>query len=151
VPSFVRPFVGRTLHKSGGVLGAQVKIDKALTKYVNALADRGNIDTVQIAPANSSDVPDEAGGVRAIVFGVTHAHNGRESSDALVEAKDMLMHRGGTPRVYRNMLVFLAAETRQLDNLKDATRNWLAWCEIVKETQSLNLTQSDSALAQKKG
>jgi len=24
VPSFVRPFVGRTLHKSGGVLGAQV-------------------------------------------------------------------------------------------------------------------------------
>jgi hypothetical protein len=24
VPSFVRPFVGRTLHKLGGVLGAQV-------------------------------------------------------------------------------------------------------------------------------
>jgi hypothetical protein len=24
VPSFVRPFVGRTLHKFGGVLGAQV-------------------------------------------------------------------------------------------------------------------------------
>ncbi|HCP81323.1 MAG TPA: AAA family ATPase [Octadecabacter sp.] len=127
-----------------------IEIDKALTKYVNALADRGNIDTVQVAPSSSSDVPDEAGGVRAIVFGVAHAHNGRDSSDALVEAKDILMHRGGTPRVYRNMLVFLAAEVRQLDNLKDAMRNWLAWCEIVKETQSLNLTQSDSALAQKK-
>ena len=25
MPSFVRPFVGRTLHKFGGVLGAQVK------------------------------------------------------------------------------------------------------------------------------
>jgi hypothetical protein len=25
MPSFVRPFVGRTLHKFGGVLGAQVR------------------------------------------------------------------------------------------------------------------------------
>ena len=31
------------------------------------------------------------------------------------------------PRVYRNMLVFIAADARQLDNLKDAVRaaSWL--------------------------
>ncbi|QFQ88874.1 DUF499 domain-containing protein [Paracoccus kondratievae] len=127
-----------------------VTIDAELGKYVNGLADRGHFDAVQVAPASSAEVPDEAGGVRAVVLGVKHPHNGRDGSDALVEAKDILMQRGSTPRVYRNMLVFIAAESRQLDNLKDAVRTSLAWGEIVRDTERLNLTQSDSALAKAK-
>ena len=127
-----------------------VTIDAELGKYVNGLTDRGYFDAVQVAPASSAEVPDEAGGVRAVVLGVKHPHNGRDSSEALVEAKDILTQRGSTPRVYRNMLVFIAAETRQLDHLKDAVRASLAWGEIVRDTERLNLTQSDSALAKAK-
>ncbi|MGH6888295.1 MAG: DUF499 domain-containing protein [Rhizomicrobium sp.] len=127
-----------------------VTVDRELTKYVNGLADRGHFDAVQVAPASSAEVPDEAGGVRAVVLGVAHPHNGRDASDALKEAKDILMQRGSTPRVYRNMLVFIAADARQLDNLKDAVRASLAWGEIVRDTKRLNLTQSDSALAEAK-
>ena len=47
-------------------------------------------------------------------------------------------------------MVFIAAEARQLDNLKDAVRSALAWGEIVRDTERLNLTQSDSALAKAK-
>jgi len=125
-------------------------IDEELTKYINGLADRGHFDTVQVAPSSSADVPDDAGGVRAVVLGVAHPHTGRDGSEAMVEAKDILMQRGSTPRVYRNTLVFLAAEARQLDNLKDAVRSALAWTQIVRETERLNLTQSDSALAKAK-
>ena len=128
----------------------QMEIDKALVTYINGLGDRGHFDAVQVAPGNSSDVPDEAGGVRAIVLGVAHPHTGRDGSEAQTEAKDILMQRGSTPRVYRNMLVFLAAEQRQLDNVKSAMRSALAWAEIVRETDRLNLTQSDSALAKAK-
>lgn len=127
-----------------------VTIDAELGKYVNGLTDRGHFDAVQVAPASSAEVPDEAGGVRAVVLGVKHPHNGRDGSEALVEAKDILTQRGSTPRVYRNMLVFIAAETRQLDHLKDAVRASLAWGEIVRDTERLNLTQSDSALAKAK-
>ena len=105
---------------------------------------------MQVAPGTSSDVPDEAGGVRAVVLGIAHPHTGRDGSEAMVEVKDILMQRGSTPRVYRNMLVFLAAESRQLDSLKEAMRSSLAWTEIVRETERLNLTQSDSALAKAK-
>jgi hypothetical protein len=126
------------------------EIDKALSGYINGLADRGHFDTVQVAPGSSADIPDEPGGVRAVVLGVAHPHSGREGSEALAEAKDVMMQRGSTPRVYRNMLVFLAAEQRQLDNLKAAQRAALAWAEIVRETKRLNLTQSDSALAEAK-
>lgn len=48
------------------------------------------------------------------------------------------------------MLVFISADARQLDNLKEAVRAWLAWTEIVRDTDRLNLTQSDSALAKTK-
>ncbi|MBF7011871.1 DUF499 domain-containing protein [Novosphingobium resinovorum] len=127
-----------------------VTIDAELGKYVNGLADRGHFDAVQVAPASSAEVPDEAGGVRAVVLGVAHPHHGRDGSEALVEAKDILMQRGSIPRVYRNMLVFIAADSRQLDNLKDAVRSALAWSEIVRDIERLNLTQSDSALAKAK-
>ena len=39
MPSCVRPFVGRTLHKSGGVLGAQVKGDDYLRLFQHAISD----------------------------------------------------------------------------------------------------------------
>lgn len=126
------------------------EIDKALGGYINGVADRGHFDAVQVAPGSSADIPDEPGGVRAVVLGVAHPHTGRDGSEALAEAKDIMMQRGSTPRVYRNMLVFLAAEQRQLDNLKAAQRAALAWVEIVRETKRLNLTQSDSALAEAK-
>jgi uncharacterized protein len=127
-----------------------VEIDKALSTYINGIVDRGHFDAVQVAPSSSSDVPDEAGGVRAVVLGVSQPHTGRDGSEASVEAKDILMQRGNTPRVYRNMLVFLASDNKQLDNLKDAMRSALAWAEIVLDKDRLNLTQSDSALAETK-
>lgn len=127
-----------------------LEIDKALATYINGLGDRGHFDTVQVAPSGSADVPDEPGGVRAVVLGVAHPHSGRDSSEAMTEAKDILLQRGSTPRVYRNMLIFLAAEARQLDGLKEAMRASLAWSGIVKDTDRLNLTQRDSALAKAK-
>lgn len=127
-----------------------VTIDKELTKYINGIGDRGHFDAVQVAPANSGEVPDEAGGVRCVVLGVASPHAGRDGSDAMVEAKDILMQRGSAPRVYRNTLVFLAAETKQIDGLKEAMRSALAWGEIVRDTERLNLTQSDEALAKAK-
>ena len=127
-----------------------LEIDKALLTYINGIGDRGHFDTVQTAPSSSAEVPDEPGGVRAIVLGVGHPHTGRDGSEAMQEAKDILLQRGATPRVYRNMLVFFAVESRQLENLKDAMRSALAWAEIVRETDRLNLTQSDSAMAKAK-
>lgn len=128
-----------------------IEIDKHLKGYINSLSDRGHFNAIQVAPVNSGEIPDEAGGVRAIVLGVTHAHNGRDESPALILAKDFLLHRGSMSRVYRNMLVFLAADSRQIDGLKDSMRNLLAWESIIRDKEHLNLTQRDSTLAREKG
>ena len=127
-----------------------VEIDKALAAYINRLTERGHFDAVQVAPSESSDVPDEADGIRAVVFGVAHPHTSKGKSDAISEAKNILMQRGNMPRVYRNTLIFLAAENRQLESLKDSVRSSLAWADIVKNKERLNLKLSDSALAESK-
>ncbi len=129
-----------------------VEIDKALSTYINGIADRGNFDAVQVAPDSSAAVPDEAGGVRAVVLGVAHPHSGRDNSEAMTEMKDILLQRGSTPRVYRNTLVFLAADARQLDNMKDAMRSLLAWDGIIRDANSgrLDLKSSEMSLAKDK-
>ncbi len=129
---------------------ALIEIDRRLVTYVNSLGDRGLFDAVQVTPGSSADVPDEPNGVRAVVLGVRHPHNGRDESGAMAAAGEILTQRGHTPRVYRNVLVFLAADTRQVDNLIGAMRHALAWDGIVRDTESLNLTQRDIAFANTK-
>ncbi|WP_422075982.1 ATP-binding protein [Sulfitobacter geojensis] len=128
----------------------QVEVDKALASYIGGIGDRGFFDAVQVCPGNSLDVPDEPGGVRIVVLGVRHPHTGRPGSEAEDIAKDILSHRGTSPRVYRNTLVFLAADRRQLDNLQEAIRLSRAWNSILNETDRLNLRQSDISLAKDK-
>ena len=128
-----------------------VTIDSHLTKYINGIADRGGFDSVHCAPGSSADISDEAGGVRAVVLSVQNPHeSGKPNSSAYTEASDILMNRGGAPRVYRNTLVFIAADAKQLDNLRQAVRLSLAWDGIVAETDRLDLTQSDAARAKVK-
>lgn len=126
------------------------EIDKALASYINGQRDRGHFDAVQVAPGNSGDVPDESSGVRAVILSVNDPHSGGEGSKAKHTAEDILHNRGQTPRVNRNMLVFLAADARRIGILKDGMRDSLAWKSIVDDTGRLNLTQSDSTLAKEK-
>src|SRR3546814_13971524 len=63
-----------------------MEIDKALNGYINSLGDRGHFEAVQVSLGTSADVPDEAGGVRAVVLNVSHPPNGRAASEAMTEA-----------------------------------------------------------------
>jgi uncharacterized protein len=127
-----------------------MEVDKELTKYISSLSDHGNFDAVQVAPGTSADVPDDVGGVRAVIFGVAHPHNGRDKSEAMTEVKEILMQRGSTARVYRNTLVFIAPDVRQLSDLKDAVRTSIAWKEIIRDTKRLDLKTSDISMAEEK-
>jgi hypothetical protein len=65
----------------------------------------------------------------------------RASPEAYAEvaAKAVLESRGNAPRLYRNTLVFLAADKVRLQDLDEALRKYLAWSSIVGEKETLNL------------
>ena len=126
------------------------RIDRDLRRHVEALRgdERGHFALVHAVPASSADVPDEAEGVRAVVLGVLHPHGGgKADTPARAEAADIFAHRGNGPRVNRNGLVFVAADARAIDTLREGVRLALAWEKVVAETDRLNLSQSDAALA----
>jgi hypothetical protein len=54
-------------------------------------------------------------------------------------SRSILESRGNTPRLYRNTLVFLAADKVRLQDLDEAVRRFLAWESIVAEKVALNL------------
>ena len=96
-----------SLNKLAADIGAQLDkdfvleaIDKALNSFVMADTSRTNFDAVHCAPSSSSDVPDESTGCRVVVLGVKSSHSSsNQKSSAMSEVKDIVGHRGTTPRV----------------------------------------------------
>jgi len=101
--------------------------------------DRGEFTAVHAIPANSSEVPDEAA-CRLVILGPTAPHRSRsDECKSQAAAQEILERRGNSPRIYRNMLVFLAADSERLTELEQAVRSWLAWTSIHQEEDQLNL------------
>jgi len=103
--------------------------------------ERGDFAAIHPIPADSSEVPDEAA-CRLVILGPKHPHRGRGGaniSPAQTAAQEILERRGNSPRLYRNMLVFLAPDADRLPELEQAIRSWLAWTSIQQDEEQLNL------------
>lgn len=100
---------------------------------------KAEFSAVHAFPADSGDVPDDRS-IRLVIISPEKPHNSSDpASPALEEAQNILEQRGNSPRLYRNTLVFLAADAARLEELKSAVRNWLAWRSIVADKETLNL------------
>jgi predicted AAA+ superfamily ATPase len=110
----------------------------------------GDFSRVHPLPPSGQDVPDDMD-ARLVVLGVDHAYSKEPGSPAESTAKAILESRGNTPRLYRNTLVFLAADKTRLQDLDEAVRRYLAWESILAEQVTLNLDphQVKQAEAQK--
>ena len=76
-----------------------------------------------------------------MVLGPTYPHTKEAGSGsrAITAAKSMLESRGNTPRLFRNTLVFLAADETRLQDLEDGVRRYLAWQSILDDRETLDL------------
>jgi predicted AAA+ superfamily ATPase len=94
---------------------------------------------VHLAPQRPEDVPDEDR-ARLVVLAPRVGHRKtNEESAAVALARAMLDSRGAAPRRYRNMLLFLAADSDALETLMGETRRLLAWQSVQRDVASLNL------------
>jgi hypothetical protein len=103
------------------------------------LARMGDFHRIHPMPQGGQDVPDDLD-ARLVVLGIDFPYSKEASSPAEVAAKAILESRGNTPRLYRNTLVFLAADRTRMQDLDEAARKFLAWESIVAEKEHLNLS-----------
>lgn len=95
---------------------------------------------VHTHPSNSNDVPDEQV-VRLVVLRPSEEYKKTTTGDskAMIEIKSIFDNRGNSPRIYRNMLGFIAPDQDLMIHLKQAVRRFLAWKSIKEDSETLNL------------
>ncbi len=98
----------------------------------------GDFSRVHAMPRSGADVPDDRD-ARLVVLPAEHPYSREPHSAAETVAQAVLESRGNTPRLYRNTLVFLAADKVRLQDLDEALRRFLAWQSILAEKDTLNL------------
>ena len=103
------------------------------------LRDTGDFNRVHPLPQSGQDVPDDLD-ARLVVLGIDTPYSKEKRSPAETAAQTILESRGSAPRIYRNTLVFLAADKTRLQDLDEAVRRYLAWESILGEREQLDLS-----------
>jgi len=98
----------------------------------------GDFLRIHALPRSGADVPDDMD-TRLVVIQAEHPYAKEAGSPAEIAAQAILESRGNAPRLYRNTLVFLAADRVRLQDLDEALRKYLAWSSIVADKESLDL------------
>lgn len=106
----------------------------------NENRNRGAFSGVHIAPDSSADIPDEDS-ARLVILHPSHSHS-KNSQDSLAMkfAQESLEKRGSAQRINKNMLVYLAPDTKRLEELMEAVRDLLAWQNISSRIEEMNLS-----------
>jgi predicted AAA+ superfamily ATPase len=102
------------------------------------LKKTGDFSRIHPLPRSGADVPDDLE-ARLVVLPAEQPYTKEPGSAAEIAARAILESRGNTPRLYRNTLVFLAADKVRLQDLDEALRKFLAWKSIMAEKKALNL------------
>ncbi|TVR19705.1 MAG: ATP-binding protein [Anaerolineaceae bacterium] len=134
------PTVNRIAQDRAQTIHADLVYQEAIDRLKAVRYTRDTFTAVHIAPQKSGDVADEWR-FRVVVLELEYGHkrNGGNLSQAQEVAKEILENRGNSPRLYRNMLVFIAPDATNATAWEQSLREYLAWKSIDDEAEPLNL------------
>jgi predicted AAA+ superfamily ATPase len=135
----VQPSVARLAHDRAAQQADDVVAEEIRKRLKPEERSRGDFARVQACPRSSGEVPDEDE-TRIVILGPEHPHAAKQAdSPARQTAAAWLDSRGTSPRLNKNMQVFLAPDRTRLAELDNAVRQYLAWQSINNESKQLNL------------
>jgi hypothetical protein len=133
-----RPTVNRLARDRAQNVSPDV-VNQDIVARLKKISRTRDFDGAHVAPLQTSDVIDEPQ-ARVVILHPDHSHKRTNGdSEALRFAQKVLEERGNSPRIYRNMLVFIAADQGDAEALKEAVREYLAWLSIRDDEEQLNL------------
>lgn len=114
-------------------------VEFEIEKRLRGLRKEAPFGAVHTCPGSSLDVPDDQS-VRLVILRPEDEYKGNSSNSKAIQAvEQMLNHRGSAPRIYRNMLAFVAPDQDLMGSLKQEVRRYLAWSSIKADSEDLNL------------
>ncbi len=113
----------------------EIEIENRLKKVCKEAPFAG----IHVCPTSSNDVPDEQA-VRLVILRTRDTYRRNNSkSNAMAAVEDILNNRGTSPRIFRNMLAFIAPDMDKLGSLQQEVKRFIAWTSIMSDKDDLNL------------
>ena len=133
-----RPTLRKTVEDRATQVAAS-DVEFEIERRLKKLRKEAPFAGIHVCPASSLDVPDEQA-VRLVVLRPAESYaQSAQDCAAMRAVAEMFEKRGTAPRMYRNMLVFLAADQALMANLEQEVRRFIAWTSIKEDSQDLNL------------
>ena len=116
-------------------------IDFEIEQWIKHFRKEAPFGRLHTCPASSQDVPDEQTvGLVLLRPQDTFRQSLPDAENIAVnEAEKILNNRGSAPRIYRNMLVFVAPDYELIKSVRAEMRMYLAWSSMYREREQLNL------------
>lgn len=131
-----------TLRKTVGDRATQVStsdVEYEIETRLRGLHKEQPFAGIHICPTSSLDVPDEQTARLIILRPMDEYKTANQNNKAMTAAIYILNNRGNTPRIYRNMLAFIAPDQDLMLSLVQAVRLFIAWKSIKDDSEDLNL------------
>jgi predicted AAA+ superfamily ATPase len=133
-----RPNLRRTAEEKASQIEAYLVTEEIQNRLKTLVKDRADFAGIHLF-AEGGDVPDDPT-ARLVVLRPEATHRqGKTDTPALQAAWQILDKRGTSPRLMKNMLLFVAPDAGAVDGLDQAIRQYLAWEWVKKNEDQLNL------------
>ena len=113
-------------------------LDEIAIRLRDDLKNRGDFLRVHPLPQTAQDIPDDTD-AKLVVLDMIKPYSKGDENLAETAARAILESSGSSPRVYRNTLLFLAADKARTQEMEEAVSRYLAWDSIIAEKEHLNL------------
>jgi predicted AAA+ superfamily ATPase len=134
-----RPTVNRIAQERAQVRTKDEVYQEAIRRLRAVKYRREDFSAAHVAPNSPGDVADEWR-FRVVVLEPSSVHQSASFSAAQEAAKKILEKRGEeAPRLYQNMLAFIAPDAINVEAWEKSIREYLAWQSIDEEAEILNL------------
>ena len=118
---------------------AEADIEIEIENRLKKIRKEAPFSGVHVCPTSSNDVSDEQA-VRLVVLPTKDTYRRNNSkSKAMAVVEDILNNRGTSPRIFRNMLAFVAPDMDKLGSLQQEVKRFIAWTSIMSDKNDLNL------------
>ena len=133
-----RPTLRKTVEDRATQIPAS-EVEYEIERRLKTMRKEAPFAGLHICPSSSLDVTDDQA-VRLVILRTTDDYkSGSTKCKAITAAEDILNNRGTSPRIYRNMLAFIAPDQNTLLSLQQEVKRYLAWNSIKNDSEDLNL------------
>ena len=134
----VRPTLRKTAEDRASQVN-EVDVNMEIESRLKKLRKENPFAELHVCPASSLDVPDEQA-VRLVILRTSDTYKSKNKRTQAMETVESILNtRGTSPRIYRNMLAFVAPDLDNMYSLQAEVKRFIAWKSIMSDKDDLNL------------